>query len=105
MDRLDLTHARDENRIMADEQLGFDLGERRDRKAQPFDPDEIRADLMVILADARGVTADALWDDHKLRYNRLVFPNMARWLPDDEAAQLCFEFAREIERIELLMAA
>jgi hypothetical protein len=30
---------------------------------------------------------------------------MSRWLPDDEAAQLCFEFAQEIERIEQLMAA
>jgi hypothetical protein len=30
---------------------------------------------------------------------------MANWLPDDEAEQLCFEFARELERIESLLAA
>ncbi len=29
-----------------------------------------------------------------------VFPQMANWLPDDEAGQLCFEFAREIERLK-----
>jgi len=30
---------------------------------------------------------------------------MASWLPDDEADQLCFEFSREMERIEELLAA
>jgi hypothetical protein len=30
---------------------------------------------------------------------------MAIWLPDDERDQLRFEFAQEVERIELLMAA
>jgi hypothetical protein len=30
---------------------------------------------------------------------------MANWLPDDEAQQLCFEFAKELERIEHLLAA
>jgi hypothetical protein len=28
-----------------------------------------------------------------------VFPNMAKWLPKEEAEQLSFEFAREIERL------
>jgi hypothetical protein len=30
-----------------------------------------------------------------------VFPNMAKWLPEDEAEQLRFEFAREMERLKL----
>jgi hypothetical protein len=30
---------------------------------------------------------------------------MANWLPEDEAQQLCFEFAQELERIEALLAA
>jgi hypothetical protein len=30
---------------------------------------------------------------------------MANWLPEDEARQLCFEFAKELERIEALLAA
>ena len=46
-----------------------------------------------------------MWERRTYRYNKVVFPQMTRWLPDDERDQLCFEFAREIERIELLMAA
>jgi hypothetical protein len=30
---------------------------------------------------------------------------MANWLPEDERDQLRFEFAREVERIDLLLAA
>ena len=29
-----------------------------------------------------------------------VFPNMAKWLPEEEADQLRFEFAQEIERLK-----
>jgi hypothetical protein len=39
------------------------------------------------------------------RYNKIVFPQMTRGLPDDERDQLCFAFFKELERIELLMAA
>lgn len=92
---------------MADEsgQLGFDLGD--DPKPVSYEPDrdEVRQDLGAILASARAVTADALWDERTYRYNKVVFPQMSRWLPDDERDQLCFEFFRELERIELLMAA
>jgi hypothetical protein len=28
-----------------------------------------------------------------------VFPNMAKWLPNDEANQLRFDFAQEMERL------
>lgn len=86
-------------------QLGFDLGEAP--KAVGYVPNlaEIREDLDEILASARAVSAEALWDTRTYRYNKVVFPQMSRWLPDDERAQLCFEFFRELERIELLMAA
>jgi len=87
-------------------QLGFDLGEKK-KTGGPYRPDlaEIREDLDAILTAARGVTADAPWDERTYRYNKVVFPQMARWLPDEEAAQLCFAFAQEIARIETLMAA
>jgi hypothetical protein len=95
---------------MADEsvgpaQLGFDLGEAP--KSAGYVPDlaEIREDLAEILNAARAVTAEALWDQRTYRYNKVVFPQMSRWLPDDERDQLCFEFFRELERIEMLMAA
>lgn len=88
-----------------DEQLGFDLGDKPASGAYEPNLDEIREDLHAILDEARGVTAEALWDERTYRYNKVVFPQMSRWLPEEEAAQLCFEFAREIERIEQLMAA
>jgi hypothetical protein len=40
------------------------------------------------------------WPERKARMWQTVFPQMANWLPDDEAGQLCFEFAREIERLK-----
>lgn len=86
-------------------QLGFDLGEGPKPVSYEPDRDEVREDLQAILASARAVTAEALWDERTYRYNKVVFPQMSRWLPDDERNQLCFEFFRELERIELLMAA
>lgn len=88
-----------------EEQLGFELGDKAASGAYEPNLDEIREDLRAILDDARRVTAEARWDERTYRYNKVVFPQMSRWLPDEEAAQLCFEFAREIERIEQLMAA
>lgn len=88
-----------------DDQLGFDLGDKP--TGGSFEPNlaEIREDLHAILDAARNASAESLWDERTFRYNKVVFPQMARWLPDDEAAQLCFEFSREIERIERLLAA
>lgn len=89
----------------ADSQLGLDLGDKPASGAYEPNLDEIREDLHAILNEARRVTAEAPWDERTYRYNKVVFPQMSRWLPDEEAAQLCFEFSREIERIEQLMAA
>lgn len=88
-----------------EDQLGFDLGEKAPSRTYEPNREEIREDLAAILQSARGVTAEAPWDERTFRYNKVVFLQMARWLPDDEAAQLCFEFSAEIERIERLMAA
>lgn len=86
-------------------QLGFDLGEKRRPTTYEPNLDEVRQDLAAILDSARQVTADALWDERTYRYNKVVFPQMSRWLPENEAQQLCFEFSRELERIERLLAA
>lgn len=88
-----------------EEQFGLDLGCSPISAAYEPDLGEIREDLAEILASARGVTAAAPWDERTFRYNRIVFLQMTRWLPDDEASQLCFEFSRELERIEPLLAA
>ncbi len=83
----------------------FDFGEKPAPRGYEPNLDEVREDLGVILEAARAVTAENLWDLRTYKYNKIVFPQMSKWLPDDERDQLCFEFFRELERIELLMAA
>jgi len=65
------------------------------------DPEKVRRELLALLAKARAAEAMP-WPREMLRYHQTVFPQMSRWLPENEAQQLCFEFARELER---LMAA
>jgi hypothetical protein len=63
------------------------------------DPDEVRARLHRILAEARA--AEKLpWDRDKLLVYRTIFPQMTGWLPEDEAAQLRFEFDTELARLK-----
>jgi hypothetical protein len=63
------------------------------------DPDEVRAELLTVLAQARA--AQSLpWDARRALYWRTVFPQMTNWLPDEEAAQLRFAFETEIRRLE-----
>ena len=40
------------------------------------------------------------WPARDARMWQTVFPQMANWLPEDEAEQLRFEFAQEIERLK-----
>ncbi len=62
------------------------------------DPDEVRARLHKILAEARA--AQRLpWDRDKLLVYRTIFPQMAGWLPEEEGAQLRFEFDTEMARL------
>lgn len=75
-------------------------------REETVDPDDVRAELIDLLAIARAARDAAPWDRRTQRYHRVVFPQMARWLRDEgEAAQLCFEFAQELDRIEELLAA
>ena len=63
------------------------------------DPDQVRARLHKILAEARA--AEKLpWDGDKLLVYRTIFPQMTGWLPEDEAAQLRFEFDTEMARLK-----
>lgn len=61
-------------------------------------PEEVRAELLQLLAQARAAQTMP-WDARELGYHQLVFPQMSRWLPADEAAQLCFEFEAEVKRL------
>src|SRR5712691_1405009 len=63
------------------------------------DPDSVRAELYKILAEARA--AQKLpWEPKRVLLYRTIFPQMTNWLPDEEGAQLRFEFEAEIKRLE-----
>lgn len=62
------------------------------------DPERVRARVLRLIAEARA--ADTLpWDDDDVRLYRKIVPQMVRWLPEEEAAQLCFEFEQEMRRL------
>ena len=61
------------------------------------DPDRVRAKLHRILAEARAASS---MDEDRAGLYRTIFPQMARALPEEEAAQLCFEFETEMARLE-----
>lgn len=82
------------------------FGDGEDRiphpRPQEFVPDlpRIRGRLQAVLETARAAPTKP-WPEKDRRMWETVFPNMSKWLPDDERDQLCFEFAQEIERLNL----
>ncbi len=62
-------------------------------------PDEVRARLQKILAEARAAQSLPPWDKRTTRMYQIVFPQMANWLPEAEAKQLRLDFERELERL------
>jgi hypothetical protein len=79
----------------------FGIGE--DRLQAPVqryrpDPETVRRRLNLLLDKARSAK-EMPWSERDARMWQIVFPNMANWLPKDEAEQLRFEFAREMERL------
>jgi len=71
-------------------------------RAEPFraDPEKIRGRLHALLETARKAE-HMPWSEKDARVWQIVFPNMANWLPEDEANQLRFAFAAEMERLNL----
>jgi hypothetical protein len=63
------------------------------------DPDTVRQELYKILAEARAAQKMP-WDARRTVLYRTIFPQMASWLPEQESAQLCFEFETELARLE-----
>lgn len=61
--------------------------------------DEVRARLHKILAEARA--ADNIpWDPDRVLLYRTIFPHMTGWLPEEEGAQLRFQFDTELARLK-----
>jgi hypothetical protein len=55
--------------------------------------------LHRILAEARSAKAMP-WTASTLSLYQTIFPQMTNWLPEDEGAQLRFEFETELERLK-----
>lgn len=94
----------DEPDLFGPSQLGLGLEDTRPDPTK-VDPEEVRRELTALLELAKAARDEAPWDRRTHKYHKVVFPQMANWLPAEEAAQLCFEFASELERIERLLAA
>jgi hypothetical protein len=63
------------------------------------DPDKVREELNKILAEARAAKVIP-WDSHRAALYRTIFPQMTGCLPEDEGAQLRFDFETEMTRLE-----
>jgi hypothetical protein len=62
------------------------------------DPDELRAELHKILAEARAAKTMP-WEPKQASLYKTIFPQMTNWLPEEEAAQLRFDFESELARL------
>jgi hypothetical protein len=63
------------------------------------DPDKVRARLQLILAEARAATT-LPWEPRKTALYQTIFPQMTNCLPEEEGAQLRFEFETELARLK-----
>jgi hypothetical protein len=87
----------------APDQLSL-FGAGEDRMQPPVrqfvaDTELIRRRLHALLQTAR-TAAVMPWPERDARMWQTVFPQMADWLPDEEANQLRFEFIQQIERLK-----
>jgi hypothetical protein len=64
------------------------------------DPDDVRKELNGILAEMRAAEAMP-WDETRAALYRTIFPQMTNWLPEEEGAQLRFQFEEEMARLKV----
>jgi len=67
--------------------------------AYGLDPNEMRAQCYALLAEARAAETMP-WPPLRARLHRLLFPQMTFWLPEEEGAQLRFDFETEMARLD-----
>jgi hypothetical protein len=72
----------------------------REKREWVVNADTVRAKMTLLLETARNAEAMP-WPPRKAKVYETIFPQMANWLPDEEADQMTFEFARELERLKL----
>lgn len=71
------------------------------RQTPQVDPDNIRLRLDAMLAALRAAQKGSPRTPDITRLNRLIFPQMANWLPESARDLLLFEFAAELKRLNL----
>jgi hypothetical protein len=62
------------------------------------DLEKVRARLHKILAEARAARK-LPWEPTRVSLYRTIFPQMTNWRPEEEAAQLRFDFESEMARL------
>jgi hypothetical protein len=72
--------------------------EEEARIAEKPDPEKIRLHLLKLLETARNATTMP-WTARDAQQWQVTFPQLTNWLPPDEAHQLRFEFAAEMQRL------
>ncbi len=60
-------------------------------------PEKVRQKLGAMLAQIRDAKE---WNEKEFGLNKVIFPQMANWLPEDEADELRRQFAAEVARLE-----
>jgi len=91
--------ARNDQLDLFDHDEPDDVLENRPTPVYRADPDEVRAELHQMLAEARAAQ-EMPWEPERVRLYRTIFPQMSNWLPADEAAQLRSAFEAELARLE-----
>ena len=76
-----------------------DTSDERETLTYYPDPDKVRARLHKILAEARAAKT-LPWEPTTVSLYRTIFPQMTNWLPEEEGAQLRFQFEEELARLE-----
>ena len=65
------------------------------------DPERVRHALRAMLAELKSAREGSPWPGETSRRTRVSFPQLANWLPVDEAEPLRLEVQRELVRLDL----
>lgn len=84
----------------APEDMQPDLFGAPDVPAYRPHPDKVRSRLHKILAEMRAAKKKLPWEPTTVSLYRTIFPQMTNWLPEEEGAQLRFQFEEELARLK-----
>jgi hypothetical protein len=71
----------------------------RPRVSERSMPEDARERMQEILRQARSAST-LPWDDRTTAIYEVIFPQMSKWLPPEEAAELLSEFKAEVARLK-----